>query len=65
MSVLGHIAEVIMVAGQAFGRLIDKPIFPRELITGPPKQFAAFCGIFMSGLATSKKKLDMSSIIFR
>jgi hypothetical protein len=26
--------------------------FKREMVAGPPKQFAAFCGIMFSGLAT-------------
>ncbi len=53
MSILGHIAEAIVIIGQHIGRCIGFELFPRKLIVGPPKQFAAFCGFMMSGIATS------------
>lgn len=53
MSFLGHVAEVILVLGQYFGTyVLGKKIFARNLIVGPPKQFAAFCGLVMSAIAT-------------
>eukprot|EP00759_Apiculatamorpha_spiralis_P039062 PhF_6_TR37925/c1_g1_i1/m.56672 len=32
--------------------LLITPFLPEELVPGPPKQFAAFCGVFFFGLAT-------------
>ncbi len=53
MSILGHIAEAIVIVGKALGKCFGFELFPRILSVGPPKQFAAFCGFAMSGIGTS------------